>query len=536
MFSALERFSEWPGHRLAAAPRGVAARNSQPASQQEAGLDRRRTRLRSYHLLLIVWAADILTVALACIASRLAAVGARQPWHVADGAIVLLAMCLSWACFAERDMSHSGRFLSLRLQPARLFSGWLNAFGLLMLLLLLGEEMRGVLPTTGLPAILSGSGATAGWMLCLFASGLAFLLLGRLALVGLLSRVAPADLDSDGMTAMRAVVVGSGMHGAQILADLQASKAPIRVLGLVDEHGAPADPRPGARQDQDQIDFRVNALRAQSLTDLLRRGPIDTVVLALPRAAAPSMRGLVERLSHLPVDIWLAPDFDAEAAHALQSFVGNMPLVRLRGRPLTTFQLAVKKLEDMVAASLLLALAAPLMLVIALAIKLESSGPVMFRQTRRGYNERLIGVLKFRTMYADKADADAARQTVRGDERVTRVGRVLRRFSLDELPQLINVLRGEMSVVGPRPHALQTKAAGTLFDDVVANYGIRHKVKPGITGWAQINGWRGETDTVEKIVKRVEFDIDYIENWSLRRDLAIMFRTAFRMVADREAY
>jgi lipopolysaccharide/colanic/teichoic acid biosynthesis glycosyltransferase len=133
-------------------------------------------------------------------------------------------------------------------------------------------------------------------------------------------------------------------------------------------------------------------------------------------------------------------------------------------------------------------------------------------------------------------DDHASQQTVRGDKRVTKVGRILRRLSLDELPQLINVMRGEMSVVGPRPHALQTKAEGMLFDAVVENYAERHRVKPGITGWAQVNGWRGETDTVEKIVKRVEFDLHYIANWSLRRDLAIICKTVLRMPADRKAY
>ncbi len=477
-----------------------------------------RTRLRPYHLLLIVWATDMILTALA------------------DIAIVALAMCLTWAAFAERDMAYAGNFVSLRLQPARLLGGWLNAFGLLMLLLLLGEEARGVLPDAGMPAILSGSGATAGWMLCLFASGLSFLLLGRLGLVGLLSRFAPADLDRAGTSALRAVVVGHGEHGARVCADLQNFAAPIRILGLVDAAGMLASGADDAPRDQDEVDFRHHAEQAGSLAALLRRSPIDTVILALPREAANKMPGILESLSSLPVDIWLAPDFAADSNPALRPIVGNLPLLRLRGRPLTTFQLAVKKVEDMAAALFLLVLMAPVMLLIAAAIKCESRGPVIFIQQRRGYNERLIGVLKFRTMYVEQQDAHAVRQTVRDDERVTRVGQVLRRLSLDELPQLINVLRGEMSVVGPRPHAQQTKAAGMLFDDVVANYGARHRVKPGITGWAQINGWRGETDTVEKIARRVEYDIDYIENWSLRRDLAIMAKTALRMLADREAY
>ena len=157
---------------------------------------------------------------------------------------------------------------------------------------------------------------------------------------------------------------------------------------------------------------------------------------------------------------------------------------------------------------------APVMALVALAIKLDSKGPVLFRQKRYGFNNELIEVFKFRSMFVDQADADAAKLVTKDDPRVTRVGRILRKSSLDELPQLFNVLRGELSLVAPRPHALQAKAADRLYDDVVDGYFARHKVKPGITGWAQINGWRGETDTSEKIQKRVEHDLYYIDNWS----------------------
>jgi Undecaprenyl-phosphate glucose phosphotransferase len=531
MFSALERFSEWPGLRVpAAATADMGKRGDRPG-----GARQRRTRLRPYHLLLIVWSADMVLAALAGIASRIAALGPGRAWHMGDAIVVVVIALLTWAAFADQDMAHVGNFVSLRLQRSRMLGGWLNAFGILMLLLLAGEALHSALPGSLVLPTLAGHTGTALWMLWLFASGLAFLTVGRLALVRLLARLAPADLDRDGTASLRAVVIGEGLHGARIFADLRALPAPIRVLSLVDRTGAVTDATPDAALDQDELDFRVHARAATSLVELLRRGPIDTVVVALPRGTEHQVRDILDSLTFLPVDVWLAPDFGGETDPALHPLVGDMPLLHLRGRPLTTFQLAVKKLEDMVVASLLMLVAGPVMLLIALAIKLDSRGPVMFVQVRRGYNERLIGVLKFRTMRADMTDEHAERQTVRDDERVTRVGRFLRRFSLDELPQLINVLRGEMSVVGPRPHALQTKAAGVLFDEVVAKYGARHRVKPGITGWAQINGWRGETDTVEKIVKRVEFDIDYIENWSLHRDLAIICKTALRVLVDREA-
>ena len=169
----------------------------------------------------------------------------------------------------------------------------------------------------------------------------------------------------------------------------------------------------------------------------------------------------------------------------------------------------------------------PVLLVISVAIKLDSRGPVLFRQKRYGFNNNLIDVYKFRTMYHDKQDDDAEKLTTRDDPRVTRVGAFLRRTSLDELPQFFNVLKGDMSVVGPRPHPIKAKAAGRLYDKVVQEYAMRHRVKPGITGWAQVNGWRGETDTEEKIMKRVEHDLYYIDNWSLLFDFRIILQTVW---------
>ena len=176
------------------------------------------------------------------------------------------------------------------------------------------------------------------------------------------------------------------------------------------------------------------------------------------------------------------------------------------------------------------------MVATAIAIRLESRGPILFRQKRYGFNNELIEVLKFRSMYVDRCDQNAANLVTRDDPRVTGVGRFIRKTSIDELPQLINVLRGELSLVGPRPHALHAKAADKLYDEAVEGYFGRHRVKPGITGWAQINGWRGETDTAEKIQKRVEYDLYYIENWSLLLDLYILVRTPFALVKTDNAY
>jgi len=174
------------------------------------------------------------------------------------------------------------------------------------------------------------------------------------------------------------------------------------------------------------------------------------------------------------------------------------------------------------------------MALVALAIKLDSRGPILFRQKRYGFNNELIGVFKFRSMYVDQCDATASKLVTRDDPRVTKVGRFIRKTSLDELPQLFNVVKGDLSLVGPRPHALQAKAADKLYDDVVDGYFARHRVKPGITGWAQINGWRGETDTSEKIQRRVEFDLFYIENWSVLFDLYILLMTPISLLSKKE--
>jgi Undecaprenyl-phosphate glucose phosphotransferase len=242
-------------------------------------------------------------------------------------------------------------------------------------------------------------------------------------------------------------------------------------------------------------------------------------------------------LAVTPVDIRLAPDLvppEFRSHHYVE--VAGMPMLGVFDQPISGWNQLFKALEDRLLGVIFLMLLAPVMALIAIAIRLETPGPVLFRQIRYGFNNQEIGVLKFRTMDAGRMDPAGARQAKRNDPRVTRVGRFLRKWSLDELPQLFNVLRGDMSIVGPRPHPLTLKAAGRSFEDVVERYAARHKVKPGITGWAQVNGWRGETDTVEKAEKRVEYDLEYIENWSLWFDLYIMAKTVVVLFRNRNTY
>ncbi|MEZ5846435.1 MAG: sugar transferase [Geminicoccaceae bacterium] len=196
----------------------------------------------------------------------------------------------------------------------------------------------------------------------------------------------------------------------------------------------------------------------------------------------------------------------------------------------------LKRSLDVVGASLLLVFLAPLMLVTALAIKLDSRGPVFFRQPRYGLGCQIFDCLKFRSMYADRLDTRAERLTTRNDPRVTRVGAFIRRTSIDELPQLINVLRGEMSLVGPRPHPVHAKAGDRLYEEVVEDFARRYRVQPGLTGLAQVTGLRGNTDTEEKLVRRFERDIDYISTWSIGLDLSILLRTPWASLKGENAY
>lgn len=276
---------------------------------------------------------------------------------------------------------------------------------------------------------------------------------------------------------------------------------------------------------------------SSDLERLIREDRVTQVLVALPWTAENRMDYIIRELRRLPVNVLLVPDMVAfRHAHNRITEVAKLPMFNASDVPLSGWSPFFKRAEDILLSSLALLLLSPVMLLVAIAIKLDSRGPVLFRQKRYGYNNRLIQVCKFRSMHQHQADATAEKQTTRGDVRITRVGRFIRKTSLDELPQLFNVVAGSMSMVGPRPHATATKAAGILFEEAVKEYTSRHRVKPGITGLAQINGYRGETDTVEKIEKRVEFDLEYIENWSVWFDIYILLRTVPAVLFTREAY
>jgi len=217
-------------------------------------------------------------------------------------------------------------------------------------------------------------------------------------------------------------------------------------------------------------------------------------------------------------------------------FIGSLPLFALWQRPMRDWNRISKAVEDRVLAATGLIVLSPVLLLTAIIIKLTSRGPVLFRQQRFGFNNVKIEVLKFRSMYVDQQDQSGTARTVRGDARITPFGRLIRRLSIDELPQLFNVLTGEMSIVGPRPHATMMMVGDDYYFEAVRGYAARHRVKPGITGLAQVRGLRGEINTIERAMRRVEYDFYYIENWSLLLDLRIILETFYKLWWDRHAY
>jgi lipopolysaccharide/colanic/teichoic acid biosynthesis glycosyltransferase len=381
-------------------------------------------------------------------------------------------------CFQAADIYQVQIFRGQLRQMTRTISSWTFVF-----LLFIGASFFAKL----------GGEVSRLWLVAYFIVGLGGLIGERLFLRTLVRRWA-----RDGRLDRRTVIVGSDENGEKLINALKHDDdSDIEILGVFDD-----------RNDSRALGTCAGAPKLGKIDDIVefaRRTRIDLVLFALPISAETRILDMLKKLWVLPVDIRLS-------AHTN----------RLRFRP-RAYSYAV------------LLLAAPVMALVALAIKLDSPGPVLFRQKRFGFNNERIDVYKFRSLYHEHADPTASKVVTKGDKRVTRVGRFIRKTSLDELPQLVNVVfKHNLSLVGPRPHAVQGKVQSQLFDEAVDGYFARHRVKPGITGWAQINGWRGEIDNEEKIQKRVEFDLYYIENWSVLFDLYILLKTPLALLTKNE--
>jgi putative colanic acid biosysnthesis UDP-glucose lipid carrier transferase len=298
----------------------------------------------------------------------------------------------------------------------------------------------------------------------------------------------------------------------------------VRVAGFFDDRGPERTGEPGAGAILGTLDQLAAYVKAQR---------VDLIYITLPMASQPRIVRLLDQLHDTTASIYFVPDiFLFDFIQARIDTLDGMPVVSVCETPFRGFNGVVKRLSDIVLALLILMLTLPLLVAIAVGVKMSSPGPVIFRQRRYGLDGREIVVYKFRSMTVTE-DGAVIRQATRADGRVTAFGALLRRYSLDELPQFINVLQGRMSVVGPRPHAV---AHTELYRKLIKGYMIRHKVKPGITGWAQVNGFRGETDTLDKMEGRIAYDLAYLRQWSLRLDLWIVLKTPLVALQARNAY
>ena len=335
-----------------------------------------------------------------------------------------------------------------------------------------------------------------------------------------LPRLLPRVLAAEGLR-KTAVIAGANDLGRGLAARLAANALyGVRVAGFFDDRSA----------------SRINETvvgRLGALPDYVRSHAVDIIYIALPMASQPRILKLLEELRDTTASIYFVPDiFVFDLIQARLDTIGDIPVVAVCETPFYGFNGVVKRISDFVLASAILALISPLMIAIAIGVKLSSSGPVLFKQRRYGVDGRNIVVYKFRTMTVVE-DGEVIKQATKNDDRVTRFGAFLRKTSLDELPQFINVLQGRMSVVGPRPHAV---AHNELYRKLIRGYMIRHKVRPGITGLAQVHGYRGETDTVEKMKARIEYDLAYLRSWSLLLDLQIILKTIVVVLKKQNAY
>ena len=433
--------------------------------------------------------------------------GYEPAYYVAIFAMTVLAL----VSFEALDINHVGAFRAPLYQGFRLASGWTFVF-LVALAAIFFLKLQDVFSRV--------------WLVSWYVGGLTILLLFR----GIVS-VIVHYLTSIGSLDRRTVIVGGGAAAEQVLKDLMAQKrTDLRICGFFDD-----------RIDDRSPDVICGFPKLGTVDDLVefaRHTRLDLVIFTLPITAEQRLLQMLRKLWVLPIDIRLAAHTNKLRFRPRSySYIGNVPVLDVFDKPIADWDVVLKICFDKLFGTLALILLSPIMAAVAVAVKLDSPGPVLFKQRRYGFNNELIEVYKFRSMYVDQLDHGAKKLVTRDDPRVTRVGRFIRKTSLDELPQLFNVVfKGNLSLVGPRPHAVTARAADHLYDEVVDGYFARHRVRPGITGWAQIHGWRGETDTPEKIQRRVEHDLYYIENWSILLDLYIIAVTPFALAKSENAY
>jgi len=333
-------------------------------------------------------------------------------------------------------------------------------------------------------------------------------------------------LRKKGWNTRATAIVGANTQGVRFSHTLNSAKwMGMKFVGFYDD-------RELDRIDTEGIDNICGNI--DDLIDQARNGEIDTIYITMPLKAESRAQYLISRLSDTTVSLYYVPDFTAlDILHGSWITLGDSTVISVFENPYSGVDGWLKRIEDIVLACCVLLVIALPMIAIAIAVKFTSPGPIIFKQRRYGINGQEIEVWKFRSMTVCDDEENNIKQAQRGDVRITPLGGFLRRTSLDELPQFLNVLKGDMSIVGPRPHAV---AHNELYRTEIHRYMMRHKVKPGITGWAQVNGWRGETESTEKMAKRIEYDLDYIRNWSLYFDLKIFLLTFLKGFINKNAY
>jgi Undecaprenyl-phosphate glucose phosphotransferase len=418
----------------------------------------------------------------------------------------LLSSIIAVCCLRNWGLYSTAKMHRFPIEPLRLFAALMLAFA----------AVQGV----GVP-FAPGAMHTWVWYAVWLSASFSMILWTRI-----LSQMVLGHLTAIGRFDTRVAVFGAGIIARRVHDHLADPALGVTFAGVYDDRRGEERLNPEGLTVSGRLDDLIEAGRA---------GRIDQIVIALPPAADRRSADIARKLEQLPVSLHvvthIASDLvDASATHRVSS-IGPVGLLDVKRKPLADWAPLIKRVEDYALGTLFLLISLPLFVLCAVAVKLDSTGPVLFRQRRRGLNQKVIEVLKFRTMTVMEDGIDV-RQVAKDDVRVTRVGRILRRTSLDELPQLINVLRGEMSLVGPRPHAL---VHDEQWGEMLERYANRHQVKPGITGLAQIMGWRGATETQDKMKSRVELDLAYIARWSLASDLKILVRTVAAVIRGHNA-
>ncbi len=431
---------------------------------------------------------------------------AERTYYLGNYTTLILATCvLSFILFNFFKVYENLRGRSLWHLFKRLFFPWI----ILVLIL-------------GLFAFLTKTGAEYSriWMVSWLLADFIILYFYRVILI-LCFRL----LRAKGFNTRNIVIIGSGELAERAIRSIEQHPSMGYVISKV--------LGPVSLNSQEQLAGKLVEPLPADLSSYLKNLRVDEVWIALPLRKESLIKELMHQLRFSTMTIHLIPDLLGLTLIRQEVFeLSGLPVIRLRSSPMQGANQLLKLLEDRVLGSLIFILLMPVMGVIALGIKLSSPGPVLFKQKRYGLNNQEISVYKFRTMKVHQ-ELEGITQASKEDPRITKLGRFLRRTSLDELPQFYNVLQGRMSIVGPRPHAV---AHNEMYKELIGSYMLRHLVKPGITGWAQINGFRGETDTLEKMRNRVEYDLFYIENWSLGFDIKIIFMTLYKGFVNKNAY